>query len=84
MSDRLAVGDLVEAVPPTVLHCGTGIYKQAVVASIDPLIIISNDGTMLWRKTIMEGNLKKIGTASYASLMNVLLRVVWEANLKSW
>lgn len=35
-----------------VLHCGSGIYSHAIVASIIPFVLISSTGDMKWSATI--------------------------------
>lgn len=44
------IGDVVIPKPNSgiVLHCGTGCYTHAIVASINPFVIISVDGSMRW------------------------------------
>lgn len=47
---HLAVGDVVEAVPPHGLACGSGVYPHAVVVSIDPFALVSEEGDMSGRR----------------------------------
>ncbi len=45
----MKIGDIV--VPKTnepLLYCGTGIYKCAIVANLDPFVLVSMEGDMLW------------------------------------
>jgi len=45
------VGDLVEPDPNQtndIFHCGTGRYATAVVVSLDPFIMVSLSGEMMW------------------------------------
>lgn len=51
----MRVGDVVvpsrEAVERGhVLHCGTGGYTHAIVASMVPFVLVSDDGTMRWSR----------------------------------
>ena len=32
------------------LHCGTGRYSHAIVVCVDPFILVSGEGDMLWEK----------------------------------
>lgn len=34
-----------------VFHCGTGRYTHAIVASVMPFVLVSDDGTMMWSCT---------------------------------
>ena len=61
-------GDLVEAIPPFSLACGSGRYPYAVVMTPDPIVIISATGDMRWSETVMEKDLKVIGEANPAQL----------------
>ncbi len=53
---ELAIGDVV--IPTRarqekrkVLHCGSGIYTHAIVGSVDPFVLVSDSGDMVWRVT---------------------------------
>lgn len=51
MSDvkPLERGDLVIPKDPhDVLHCGSGVYPYAFVVSVDPFVLISESGDMVW------------------------------------
>lgn len=62
------VGDLIEAIPPYSLACGSGIYPRAVLVSIDPFMAVSEAGDMLWQATISPEKVKRIGKALPESL----------------
>ncbi len=34
------------------LHCGSGIYTHAIVASMEPFVLVSEEGDMKWTCTI--------------------------------
>ena len=53
-------GDLVKALPPFALVGG---YLYAVVMTVNPLVLVSEDGDMLW-STVEEENLIVVGQAS--------------------
>ena len=35
-----------------VLHCGSGMYSHAIVASLEPFALVSESGDMLWTATV--------------------------------
>lgn len=72
---QLNLGDLVEAVPPFALACGSGRYGEAVIVSVNPLIAISDAGDMLWSTTITQENLRSTGRASGGSLKRAFERL---------
>lgn len=59
----MKVGDTVVAVPPYALACGSGRYSRAVVVGINPLVLVSECGDMLWYATLYDGCVKSIGLA---------------------
>lgn len=32
-------------------HCGTGYYSHAIVGCLDPFVLVSSSGDMVWSKT---------------------------------
>lgn len=66
-------GDLVAAIPPYHLVCGSGVYKYAVVVQIDPMVLVSESGDMLWRATVKPEKLYKIGVAN-SRVLDVAMR----------
>lgn len=73
--EKMQIGDIVEAVSPFILHCGSGIYRDAVVASTDPLIVISRSGDMRWSATITEEKLRVVGKANSETMQVVMRRL---------
>ncbi len=63
VSTTFEVGDLVEAIFPYRLACGSGIYPRAVLVSIDPFVAVSEQGDMLWNTTIKPEKVRRIGKA---------------------
>jgi len=61
----MKIGDIVEpnGIEDYVLACGSGVYPNAVVANIDPLVLISDTGDMRWSASIKEEWFRVIGTA---------------------
>lgn len=35
-----------------VLHCGSGVYSHAIVGSVDPFVLVSQCGDMVWHATV--------------------------------
>ena len=70
----LRIGDVVEAIPPNALACGSGLYPHAVVVSVKPFILISESGDMLWRATQTPADVRRVTgrpvrrTAAFARL----------------
>jgi hypothetical protein len=62
-STAFEVGDLVEAIPPYHLACGSGIYQRAVLVSVSPFVAVSEHGDMLWSATIGPDKVSRIGKA---------------------
>lgn len=58
------IGDVVSAVYPTVLACGSGFYTHAIVVKSEPLVLVSEETDMLWSATTHIMNLALIGTAT--------------------
>lgn len=73
LAETFEVGDLIEAVSPYRLACGSGIYPRAVLVSIDPFIAVSEAGDMLWRSTISPTKVKRIGKA-LPHVMDIAMR----------
>ncbi len=67
-------GDLVETFTNNPLHCGSGIYKDAVVVSTDPFILISQCGDMQWSCRDPE-DFRVVGTASKEARIEVNARI---------
>lgn len=80
----MKVGDLVEAVPPFALVCGSGRYGHAVVAQVEPMVLVSEGGDMLWRATVYPGCVRVVGPASQEARETALRRFAGDANRKDW
>jgi len=58
----MKIGDIV--VPTNaVLASGSGRYQLAIVMDLNPFVLVSEDGDMIWTKENIE-NFESIGTAS--------------------
>jgi len=73
-SAAFEVGDLIEAILPYRLACGSGIYPRAVLVSVDPFVAVSEAGDMLWRATISPKKVKRICRASPEVLVVAMKR----------
>jgi hypothetical protein len=51
----MQVGDVVVAVGNYRLACGSGIYSHAIVAQVEPPVLVSEEGDMLWSATLYPG-----------------------------
>ena len=80
----MQVGDIVEPNDPEsgqqkrVLHSGWGIYPDAVVASVEPFVLISKETDMLWSCTWEPDELHVTGHACDSIKKDVAKR------LKEW
>jgi hypothetical protein len=71
----LAVGDFVKYKPRRgLLRCGCGQYDRAVIASLEPFVLVSEWGDMLWRSTVTLEDFEKCGEATRGELLAVLDR----------
>jgi hypothetical protein len=74
--DLLAVGDFVNYKRGKgILHCGSGTYSRAVVASLTPFVLISESGDMKWSATVEAQNFEKVGEAGRKELLAVMDRL---------
>lgn len=46
----MQIGDIVIPINGVVLACGSGRYNFAIVANVDPFVLVSGEGDMLWEK----------------------------------
>jgi hypothetical protein len=67
-------GDLVVPINGKVLHCGTMPYPDAVVVSIDPFVLVSQSGDMVWSVTAKPEEFEAYGVASPTALINAFVR----------
>ena len=81
--DAIKVGDRVEAVPPFQLRCGSGRYSYAVCVCSKPLMLISEQGDMLWSATLYDGCVKTVGVASEQALIAVIDRLTRTQRVRS-
>lgn len=73
--DCICVGDLVEPIPPKQLVCGSGWYPYAVCVKVDPFILISINGDMLWSHTVEKKDFKVCGRVDKDILSKVNKRI---------
>ena len=65
-----------------ILHCGSGLYACAVVASMKPFILISMEGDMMWTVDWSPADLQIVGRANDRVLGNVEARLLREGIIK--
>lgn len=70
----MQMGDLVSAVKPFVLRSGCSMYDKAVVVSVEPLVLISQQGDMLWSQ-VEVSDVRKVGVAVKRALHNCIARL---------
>ena len=61
-----------------ILHCGSGTYSHAIVASVSPFILVSCDGSMMWRATVKPADFNSVGRASEQEIEAVRNRMARE------
>jgi len=65
----MIVGSIVKPIDQrNVLHCGSGTYPYAICVSLNPFILISEEGDMRWSATVKAENYEEIGVASKAQM----------------
>ncbi len=58
-----------------VLHCGSGVYSHAIVASVEPFVLVSESGDMKWTATIKPEFFTPLCRASKEIVDRVLKRL---------
>jgi hypothetical protein len=61
--------------PRNALACGCGVYDRAVVVSLQPFVLISEEGDMRWSATVAAADFEKVGDAGPQAARNVLDRL---------
>lgn len=56
----LRIGDVVECVRGDHLFCGSGTYPHAVVVSVKPFVLVSEEGDMMWRTTQTPRTVRRV------------------------
>lgn len=72
------IGDVVQSIGVNRLISGFSNYNCAVVASLNPFILISEGGDMKWESMVESYQFEKIGEASHQVMKNVMNRLVRE------
>lgn len=47
----VAVPNRQSVIDGRLLHCGSGIYSHAIVGSVEPFVLVSSTGDMVWTCT---------------------------------
>lgn len=50
------------------LCCGSGVYQDAIVVSMNPFVLVSRGADMKWSATVEESEYKVTGTATQEQL----------------
>ena len=66
-----------------VLYCGSGTYSSAVVGNVEPFVLVSKTGDMVWRK-MDRSRFFKIGNASWRVRRAVLARLAIDNRSGRW
>lgn len=77
-----AVGDLVGPTENYSLRSGSMIYPAAIVTCLDPLIVVSVDGDMMWQAAIKPEYLRRIRPATAAEAFKAFTRFFSEYPVK--
>jgi hypothetical protein len=72
----MEIGDLVKSKDLTIerLACGTGIYDNAMIYSLEPFGLISEDGDMIWQK-MNRNDFWVYGKADFKTIRKAMLRL---------
>lgn len=60
----MQVGDVCIPVGNYQLACGSGLYTHAICVSVTPLVLVSEQGDMLWRATVTHENVRPLCQAA--------------------
>lgn len=71
----MKIKDVVIPINNTVLRSGCSSYDKAVVASVEPFVLISEEGDMKWSVTVEKKNFEVIGVASWRTWRKVRKRI---------
>lgn len=69
----MIVGDVVIPQDGFALRSGCMVYSHAIIASVQPFVLVSEDGDMRWSATIKAADFKVIGSAKEEAMI-----CVWE------
>ena len=64
-------------------HCGTGMYTHAIVGVVDPLVLVSSDGDMMWSTTWQSQQVQVLCQASEEIKTIVKNRLLREGRVAS-
>lgn len=57
-----------------VLHCGSGVYSHAIVASVSPFVLVSEGGDMLWSATVKPEYFQPLCQAEHSIVQRAITR----------
>jgi hypothetical protein len=62
----MKVGDVVVPTPESgrIFHCGSGSHTHAIIGSVDPFILVSEECDMVWSCTWQSHEVTVLGQAS--------------------
>ena len=78
----MELGDVVIVVGGDPLACGSGTYTHAIVGMANPLVLVSENGDMVWTRTHHSREFKVVGTAKPTTMLMVLGRMLSDTRLK--
>lgn len=79
MSDFFVVGDFVTPKPSGIFRSGCSSYERAIVVSIRPFVLVSEEGDMLWSTTIFPSDCVPAGNSTLEERAKAFAR--WEREL---
>jgi len=77
MSKIIEVGDIVKPTKESgyTLRCGSGMYGAAVVISVAPFILVSEETDMRWSATVQIGDFEIVGKTTKKHLKKCMRRI---------
>ncbi len=74
----MKIGNIIKPTKESGFHLrsGAGYYKQAVIISLEPFIITTEDSDMKWEATIKEEYFEVVGEADKATLEHCKRRLI--------
>jgi hypothetical protein len=78
----MRVGDMVRNSKEQRLYCGCGMYPYAIVMSLDPFILVSEETDMRWDHVLREEMDEIVGRAKTSTILRCLCRLSLKEKIK--
>ncbi len=80
----MKIGDMVKSkdLSVEVLACGSGTYDKAMIYSLDPFKLISEEGDMIWETDVHQEHFEVVGRADLKTLEKAIWRLAKEQGVE--